>query len=373
MQIHLITFDIPFPADYGGVIDVFYKLQALHDNGFQVILHCFQYGKRQPSEVLEQLATKVYYYKRSLSLKYFFTSKPFIVASRNDKSLLDNLLQDESPILFEGIHSTFYINHHKLANRKKIVRLHNVENQYYAQLAMMEKNWAKKIFFFSESKKLKKYEKEIAYAKNIDFLAISDNDLRVFQEYGATKINTCLPFHPFTKVSSAEDCGDYVLFHGNLSINDNEQAALFLMETIFSKNEIPFIIAGKNPSNNLFEKVKHFSNINIVSNPSEAQMSELIAKAHINLLWSFQAEGIKLKLFYALFQGKFVVANKNITNNLALNDCVTIVENTNEIIVLLNELFIQKFDNQQFIKRKELLENWMLMQRKVLFQALQTI
>ncbi len=373
MQIHLITFDIPFPADYGGIIDVFYKLKTLHDHGFQVILHCFQYGKRQPSEALEQLATKVYYYKRSLSLKYFFTKMPFIVVSRNHKSLLDNLLQDESPILFEGIHSTFYANHPKLANRKKIIRLHNVENQYYAQLATMEKNWAKKIFFFSESKKLKIYEKEIACAKNIHFLAISDNDLRVFQQYGATKITACLPFHPFTKVDTKAGRGDYVLFHGNLSINDNERAALFLIETIFSKNKIPFIIAGKNPSNNLFEKAKHFSNINIVSNPNEAEMSELIEKTHINLLWSFQAEGIKLKLFYALFQGKFVLANKNVTNNLTLNDCVYSAENITEINKGLELCFSQNFDNQHIIKRKELLGTWISNQYKALFQAIETI
>jgi hypothetical protein len=373
MQIHLITFDIPFPADYGGVIDVFYKLKTLHDHGFQVILHCFQYGNRQASEDLERLATKVYYYKRSLSLKYFFSQTPFIVASRNHKSLLDNLLQDDSPILFEGVHSTFYVNHPALANRKKIVRLHNVENQYYAQLATMENNWAKKIFFFSESKKLKIYEKQIACAKNIHFLAISDNDLRVFQQYGAAQINTCLPFHPFTKVDSKEGRGDYVLFHGNLSIKDNERAALFLIESIFSKNKIPFIIAGKKPSNNLFEKIKHFSNINIVSNPDEVAMSDLIEKAHINLLWSFQAEGIKLKLFYALFQGKFVIANKNITNNLRLNDCVIPAEISAEIIQNLDKLFSQNFDNQQLIKRKELLKNWISEQHEVLFQAFETI
>ncbi len=27
-HIHLISFDVPFPADYGGVIDVFYKIKA---------------------------------------------------------------------------------------------------------------------------------------------------------------------------------------------------------------------------------------------------------------------------------------------------------------------------------------------------------
>ncbi len=27
--LHIISFDIPYPPNYGGVIDVFYKLKAL--------------------------------------------------------------------------------------------------------------------------------------------------------------------------------------------------------------------------------------------------------------------------------------------------------------------------------------------------------
>ena len=30
-EIHIITFDIPYPANYGGVIDVFYKIKALKE------------------------------------------------------------------------------------------------------------------------------------------------------------------------------------------------------------------------------------------------------------------------------------------------------------------------------------------------------
>ena len=46
-KLHLISFDVPFPANYGGVIDVFYKINSLHKIGIQVILHCFQYGREK--------------------------------------------------------------------------------------------------------------------------------------------------------------------------------------------------------------------------------------------------------------------------------------------------------------------------------------
>ena len=32
-KLHFISMDVPFPPNYGGVIDVFYKLKAFHQLG----------------------------------------------------------------------------------------------------------------------------------------------------------------------------------------------------------------------------------------------------------------------------------------------------------------------------------------------------
>jgi len=40
-HLHIISFDIPYPANYGGVIDVFYKLRALVSAGIKIHLHAF--------------------------------------------------------------------------------------------------------------------------------------------------------------------------------------------------------------------------------------------------------------------------------------------------------------------------------------------
>ena len=45
-EIHIVTFDIPYPVNYGGVIDVFYKIKALKEAGIKIHLHCF-YHKRK--------------------------------------------------------------------------------------------------------------------------------------------------------------------------------------------------------------------------------------------------------------------------------------------------------------------------------------
>ena len=38
-HINIIALNIPFPANYGGVIDIYYKLYALSRCGFKIHLH----------------------------------------------------------------------------------------------------------------------------------------------------------------------------------------------------------------------------------------------------------------------------------------------------------------------------------------------
>ena len=60
--LHIICLDVPYPPDYGGVFDLFYKLRYLKERGVKIILHCFEYGRGQQS-ALNEYCTKVFYYK----------------------------------------------------------------------------------------------------------------------------------------------------------------------------------------------------------------------------------------------------------------------------------------------------------------------
>jgi hypothetical protein len=44
-HLHIISFDVPYPANYGGVIDIYYKLKALKKQGIKIHLHCYGYGR----------------------------------------------------------------------------------------------------------------------------------------------------------------------------------------------------------------------------------------------------------------------------------------------------------------------------------------
>src|SRR4051812_37219673 len=97
-HLHIVTHDVPWPADYGGVMDLFYKIKSLHQCGISISLHCFV-NKRPPREELRRYCREVYYYNRVTNLSRFSLRVPFIVNSRRDEALLANLNRDDSPIL----------------------------------------------------------------------------------------------------------------------------------------------------------------------------------------------------------------------------------------------------------------------------------
>jgi hypothetical protein len=328
---------VPYPADYGGVIDVFFRIKALHEIGVKIHLHCFEYGRVEKTE-LNKYCFEVNYYKRDRGLRGFSFSLPYIVKSRANKNLLQNLLKDVHPVLLEGIHCTYFLFTGQLKNKKVFVRLHNVEFEYYNQLAKNENSFFKKIYFQTESQLLKKYEKSIADKATL--LAITQKDVDTYKNiFGATDIKYLPVFLPYHSVACKEGKGNYCLFHGNLSIADNAKAVIWLCENVFNELEIPLIIAGKNPSEKLTGIVAHYKNISLIANPSDAQMNDLICNAQINILPSFNSTGIKIKLLNALFKGRYCIVNNATIDGTGLGSLCHIAESDDGFKASVKQLF----------------------------------
>jgi len=162
MHLHIISFDIPYPADYGGVIDVFFKIKTLSNFGIKIHLHCFEYGSRKRQDELKKYCLEVDYYKRKTNILSHIGITPYIIKSRISKDLEDKLLQDNYPILCEGIHTCGILLNKKFGNRKIIFRPSNVEHQYYRGLARNESKILKKIFYTIEALKLKYWENSLS-------------------------------------------------------------------------------------------------------------------------------------------------------------------------------------------------------------------
>lgn len=351
-HLHIVTLDTPWPVNYGGVIDLFYKLKALHKLGVQIHLHCFCKEEVQQIE-LNNYCVEVNYYKRNTA---FSLSIPYIVNSRNNSLLLQNLSKDDYPILLEGIHCTYHLFKNKLQNRKVFVRLHNVEYAYYKHLAKNESNLLKRWYFLFESNLLKKYEKIIANKATL--IAVSKFDVALYQkEFGAKQISFLPVFIEHETVLSTTEKCSYCLYHGNLSINENVKAVEWLLKHIFNDIKIPFVVAGKNPSKKLVNKIHSYTNACVVENPSPKDMQDLIAKAQINILPSFNSTGVKLKLINALFTGKHCITNTAGVQGSGLENICEVVDTAEAIKEKITSLYNIPFTTNDIEKRKQLLEH----------------
>ncbi|MEX2379430.1 MAG: glycosyltransferase [Vicingaceae bacterium] len=346
VDLHIIAFDVPYPADYGGVIDVFCKIKSLHRLGMKLALHLFEYGRGE-QEALEKYAQEVNYYPRKNSLVKQFSALPFIVNSRQSEKMLQRLKQDEVPILFEGLHACYYLDHPDLKDRQKMVRSHNVEHHYYGALAAATKGWRKRYFQW-EAHRLEQFERRLSHADHL--LAISKSDQQYFQQY-KTDVRLLPPFHPYVVENPSEAVEDFALYHGNLSVAENQKAVDFLIE-VFYNTDFQLIVAGKNPDKGLRDKLKRVSNIQLIENPTESELKQLIRSAKINCLPTFQTTGVKLKLIRALIQGNEVLVNSAMLEGTDLKNHCKLAANQVDWREKLKALFQKDFDPSEVFKRQ---------------------
>jgi len=354
MYLHVVSFDIPYPANYGGVIVIFNQIKALHRLGVKVVLHCFKYGNRTEQEILERYCHEVNYYPRSRSIWYQIGLLPFIMRTRQNGKLLRRLRKDNYPILFEGMHTAAHIWHKRLRGRQKIVRMHNVEWQYYEGLSQLTDSVLAKLFYFVESLRLQRIEPKVVLHAD-EVLTLSTTDQAYYKEI---KSNThYIPaFHPNERVECLPGRGEYVLFHGKLSVPDNDRAAQWLIQEVFADLNIPFVIAGMEPTARLQELATRYDHVSIVDNPDEERMVDLIKNAHINLLFSFQSSGIKLKLLNALFRGRFCIVNDAMVSGMDLKALCYVRNSAASIRQTVEALINAPFETGKINDRKAVLE-----------------
>ncbi|MBE0676517.1 MAG: glycosyltransferase [Bacteroidales bacterium] len=350
-RLHIIAFDNPWPPDYGGVIDIFYKLKSLAEHGVRITLHIFEYG-RGPATEMQKYCDRIFYYPRK-KLVNPFSLLPYITASRNHPRLITNLMKDDAPVLFEGLHTCLLLDHPVLGHRVRIVRMHNIEHRYYWQTARLEKNPVLKLWHFAESLRLKRFERRLCKATAI--LAISENDfMELAGIFPATR--HVGPFHSNEMVTSETGRGDYALYHAKLSVAENNRAALFLAREVFRGIGFKLVIAGSNPSKELMRAVDANPSATIIVNPSDTQINELIKEAHINVMPSFQTSGIKLKLINALYRGRFVLTNRLMVEGTGCEPLCEVAETTGEFRSRIEVLSMKPFEPEEAVRRALLLK-----------------
>ena len=353
-KLHIVSFNVPYPADYGGVIDVFYRLMALKSLGAEVHLHCFTYG-RQRSEVLEECCASVTYYRRRTGLVSALTRRPYIVESRDNAELLAALRKDDAPVMLEGLHCCAVLE--GLEGRRILVRAHNVEHEYYARLAAAERNPLRRTYLWCEARRLRRYEPVLTRARAV--LAVTEADAAHFRSIGCQNVVLMPTSHKDNEVVSMpceEPAADgYALYHADLSVGENIDAVNYLMENVFGKTDIRFVVAGRNPSRRMAEGLSSLGNVTLVANPTDEEMHSLIKEAQVVVLLTSFRTGLKLKLLNSLYAGRHCLVNSNMVAGTELGRVCTVADDAQGQRDALVRLMKTPFTQQDIDRRRVLL------------------
>ena len=347
-SIHLVSFDIPYPPNYGGIIDIYFKIKELHKLGIQIYLHTYLFNDKTEQPELEKYCEKIFYYKRKNAFLSLFSKLPFRVQSRSCNKLIENLKNLQFPIIFEGLHTTYPLKKYNFKNT--YIRAHNIEHNYFLGLSKSEKNIFKKVFFLLESIKLKKFENILEKASGI--FSISPFEQAYFtKKYGAKTVYIPV-FHDTKNTTHTAEKGDLILYHGDLRIADNVRAALFLID-VYKNTSFQFVVASSCKNKTVLKQIKKYHNLNFKDIPTQESLEQLFKKAQINTLFTFQKTGIKLKLLNTLHQGKHIISNTQMTEDTGLESLCELANTKKDILEKTSKLLEQKFSKTHVIARKE--------------------
>lgn len=347
---------MPWPADYGCAIDIMNRIRALHASGLQIHLHCFNDEPCNIPRELSSFCRSTYFYERKKRKQCSDASLPYAISSRISDLLITRLNEDDHPILIEGLYCTGIIPFIRNSKRGICVRLHNNEELYYRDLARTSSGFFKKLYYAAEGRHIKKYIATLP--RNILLACISEQDVHFFKQLGFDNVFFLPTFPNWQQVNSLEGIGTHCLFHGKLSVPDNEQAALWLLHKVFNKVRVPFIIAGKDPSRQLQKAAALCQHTCLVSNPCESEINDLVQKAHINILPNLNKNctGTRLKLLHALYSGRHCVTTPSMITGSGLEAACHIGTTSNAIASIISQLYYKPFEEDEIKLRKALVE-----------------
>jgi hypothetical protein len=184
-----------------------------------------------------------------------------------------------------------------------------------------------------------------------------DNDY-LSTKFRKIRVEYLPSFHRDDEIHAEPGKGEFILYQGNLSVPENRKAAEFLISSVFRGSEIPFVIAGLNPPDNLIRLAAKYPNVTLIPNPSEEKMTELVRTAHINVMVTFQATGLKLKMLNALFNGRFCLVNQLMVTGTELGSICEIADTPASLRKKAEDLMDLTFTDEMINARKKVLMKW---------------
>jgi hypothetical protein len=203
-----------------------------------------------------------------------------------------------------------------------------------------------------EAAKLRKYESILSGSDYLATVSIVDHD-----HYNRRFKNSVLipSSHQYDNIVCKPGSGDFILYHADLSVNENVAVAEYLISKVFSRMPVHCIIAGRKPPARIVSDISHHDNIKLIPDPSTDTMDELIRNAHINVIPTMAANGLKLKLLISLYCGRHCVVNSTTINGSGLYSLCHIADSGEKMVHKINSLMEKPFTEEMIEERSKIL------------------
>ena len=335
-KVLIIDEEVPFPPNTGKRIRTFNLLKRLQQN-HSIVYLCYDNKTsilpelknvtfiQLPSPVLEQKGIPFY----SALLRNIFSSRPYTV-DRHCSPLMQrtvaSLLEKGG---FDLIHCewTPYTENIKtwLSQIPSVMSAHNIETQIWHRYCLAEKNLFKKLFIFTQWKKMDRYERKASKLYG-EVIAVSDLDKKVFHDvFGCSRV-TVVPngvdevcFSPGTEKPKPHS----LIFTGSMDWRPNQDGVVFFLRDIFPliQKELPestLTIAGREPPRWLTDLGKKTKGVTLTGTVEDIR--PFIFQSALVVVPLRIGGGSRLKILEALSMEKTVLSTSIGAEGLNLQD-----------------------------------------------------
>jgi polysaccharide biosynthesis protein PslH len=316
MKILVVSPDFPYPPNHGGRVDIWVRLQVLERMGITVDL--LATSKFSPTtielETVQKVVRNVWVLKRRSQWWHLLSYAPLQAVSRYELTKV-KLNEDYDAVLLEGEYVEPVLRNRNLKTKKVFLRVHNDEIAFLKQLSLSTNNILKRIYYYSESQKIKFFFKKLYNSINGLFF-ISSKELSQFitRDSKLKSKSWLLPASLSKNKFEFPRYGTKVIFIGSLFMPNNQEAIVWYLENVHSLIKKPtyqLVIAGNSRGESLDwlkQCAKPFSNIEIYDSPDN--LESLYAQSGIFINPMRSGAGVKLKTLEAIQNGLALVSTE---------------------------------------------------------------
>lgn len=234
-----------------------------------------------------------------------------------------------------------------------IVRMHNVEKDYFHNL-------------FVSTKKFNRLIQELYYSRQEKecislcdgLLALTEQDKRRVESLYGNKSNKRIIVNPVcienTEKRKEVKKGGF-LITGSLWYGPNADGVLWLLKNVWNKidESVHLTIAGARPNKEIESACEHYSNVKVIENPDD--MTPIFSDAQYYIAPIFSGAGMKVKIAEAMMYGLPIIATSHALSGYKPSEAVINVNSIEEFVDAITHF--SSLGNDEYSELADIQEN----------------